>query len=128
MRKTWINRSASVWHALWARYPEFGWLRTWGVSGASICSGLATLLLFRRGIEYFPVVTGYLLLLWLVGVLLAEHRQRLVRQAPRGVSMASVASVLVLSCGSSTHSRGERRPTAAVGRVPSAGGPPGSTA
>jgi hypothetical protein len=107
MRKTWINRSASVWHALWARYPEFGWLRTWGVSGASICSGLATLLLFRRGIEYFQMVIGYLLLLWLVGVLLAEHRQRLVRQA---------------------HSRGGRRPTAAVGRVPSAGGPPGSTA
>ena len=151
------------------------------------------------------MVIGYLLLLWLMGVLLAERRQRLVRQAPRGVSMAieytvqtllhglllfllpiyyasttltsgnawfllvlvaaailttmdpwyraatgigfrwlesilvphragivrrasSVASVLALSCGSSAHSRGARRPTAAVGRVPSAGAPPGSIA
>ena len=97
--KRWIDRIASVWHALWARYPQFRWLRTWGVSAASICSGLATLLLFRRGIEYFPVVIGYLLLLWLVGVLLAERRQRLARQAPRGVSMAIDYTVQTLLHG-----------------------------
>ena len=84
MGKTLIDRFATRWHTLWVRYPAYGWLRDWGVSGASICSGLATLLLFRRGIEYFPMVIGYLLLLWLMGVLLAERRQRLVRQAPRG--------------------------------------------
>jgi hypothetical protein len=99
MGKTQFDRLASRWRALWTRYPTFGWLRTWGVSGASICSGLATLLLFRRGVEYFPMVIGYLLLLWLVGVLLAGHRQRLARQAPRGVSMAIDYTVQTLLHG-----------------------------
>jgi|WetSurMetagenome_2_1015567.scaffolds.fasta_scaffold00967_3 hypothetical protein len=99
MSNKWVDRLAAAWHALWERYPSLRWLRTWGVSGVSICSGLTTLLLFRRGIEYFPLVIGYLLLLWLVGVLLAEHRKRLARQAPRAVSTAIDYTVQTLLHG-----------------------------
>jgi len=74
MGKTLINRFATRWHTLWVQYAAYGGLRTWGVFGASIGSGLAVLVLFRRGIEYFPVVIGYLPVLWLVGRLPAEHR------------------------------------------------------
>jgi hypothetical protein len=99
MSETWADRMADAWHALWVRYPGLRWVRTWGVSVASICSGLGTLLLFRRGIEYFPLVIGYLLLLWLAGVLLAEHRQRLSRRGPRAVSTAIDYTVQTLLHG-----------------------------
>ena len=99
MSDKWVDRKAAAWHALWDRCPGLGWLRTWGVSGISICSGLVTLLIFRRGIEYFPLVIGYLLLLWLAGVLLAEHRQRLSERAPRAVTTAIDYTVQTLLHG-----------------------------
>lgn len=99
MSDKWVDRQAAAWHARWDRYPGLGWLRTWGVSGISICSGLVTLFLFRRGIEYFPLVIGYLLLLWLAAVMLAEHRRRLSGRAPRAVSTAIDYTVQTLLHG-----------------------------
>jgi hypothetical protein len=59
------------------RYPWFRWMMRWGVSAASILSGLATLLIFRRGLDYFPWFIGYLLLAWLAAVVFTETRQTL---------------------------------------------------
>jgi hypothetical protein len=54
----------------------------WGISAVSLLSGALTLLLFRRGIEYFPWFIGYLLLVWLVGVVFVHARQALHARAP----------------------------------------------
>jgi hypothetical protein len=48
--------------------------------------GVVTLLVFRRGVEYFPVFIGYLLLLWLAGVVFAEAREKLSGRAPRALA------------------------------------------
>jgi hypothetical protein len=53
-----------------------------------LCLGLATLLVFRRGVEYFPLFVGYLLLLWLGGVVFAGTRQSLAGRAPQVLSVA----------------------------------------
>ncbi len=47
----------------------------WGLSLASLLSGIATLIIFRRGADYFPWILGYLLLLWAGGVVFAHLRQ-----------------------------------------------------
>ncbi|MBS1116715.1 MAG: hypothetical protein H6Q87_1099, partial [candidate division NC10 bacterium] len=61
--------------------------------------GLVTLLVFRRGIEYFPVFIGYLLLLWLAGVVFAGARQNLAGRAPRALSAAIDYTVQTLLHG-----------------------------
>ena len=48
------------------------WLRRWGISLASLALGLATLLVFRRGLPHVGWIVGYLLLLWLVFAVRAE--------------------------------------------------------
>jgi hypothetical protein len=49
--------------------------------------GLATLFIFRRGLEYFPWFVGYLLLAWLVAVVLAGRRRVLVARGHRVTGM-----------------------------------------
>lgn len=61
--------------------------------------GVVTLLVFRRGIEYFPVFIGYLLLLWLAGVVFAEAREKLSSRAPRALSAAIDYTVQTLLHG-----------------------------
>jgi hypothetical protein len=58
-------------------------VQQWGISVASLILGVATLLVFRRGIEYFPWFVGYLLLLWLAGVCFAETRRELAARGGR---------------------------------------------
>jgi hypothetical protein len=75
-------RFRAAWDALEERRPRLRWVRIWGVSIFSILMGLITLFIFRRGIEYFPLFMGYLLLLWLVGVLWIETRKVLAARSP----------------------------------------------
>ena len=73
----------SGWAAFTARHAWARWVQRWGISLGSLAFGVATLLVFRRGIEYFPWFVGYLLLLWLAGVVFAETRRRLAPRGPR---------------------------------------------
>ncbi len=70
------------WRTLIAGHPWLRWLHRWGISVASLLSGALTLFLFRRGIEYFPWFIGYLLLIWLAGVVFVHARQALHARAP----------------------------------------------
>jgi hypothetical protein len=64
------------------------WLRRWGVSLASLATGLAVLLVFRRGLPHVGWIVGYLVLLWLAAALLTEARAPLVRRGRRLVVSA----------------------------------------
>ncbi len=72
-----LGSARAAWIRLRTRYPRLRWIERWGISVASILSGLGTLFVFRRGLEYFPWFVGYLLLLWLAGVLFAQTRRAL---------------------------------------------------
>ncbi|TMA58068.1 MAG: hypothetical protein E6J75_06205, partial [Deltaproteobacteria bacterium] len=68
--------------------PLLRWVKRWGVSVFSLSLGLATLFVFRRGLPHVGWIVGYLLLLWLLIVVVAElraplesKRQRLVVDA-----------------------------------------------
>src|SRR3974377_1756525 len=71
------------WLTLRARYLWLRRLEKWGVSIASLVLGVFTLVVFRKGIEYFPVYVGYLLLIWLAGVALAQLRISLASRGPK---------------------------------------------
>ena len=68
---------ATAWRELQARNPWIRWSAKWGLSLVSLASGVVTLSFFRRGLDYFPWVVGYLLLLWLAGVVFAHVRDAL---------------------------------------------------
>ncbi len=71
-------RGARVWwSAFQARNPALRWVVRWGMSLASLGGGVGSLILFRRGPEYFPWLLGSLLLCWLAGVAFAQLRPRL---------------------------------------------------
>ena len=57
-----------------SRRPWLSWGRKWGVSLASLASGLLALFVFRRGLPNLPWIVGYLLLLWLVFAVFTELR------------------------------------------------------
>ena len=69
------------------------------MSIASLVTGLVTILVFRRGVEYFPLFVGYLLLLWLAGVVFVGARQSLAGRAPRALSAAIDYTVQTLLHG-----------------------------
>jgi len=87
------------WAALTARCPWLHWVENWGISSGSLALGVLTLLMFRRGIEYFPWFVGYLLLLWLAGVALAEVRQSLLARGRRAISLVVDYTVQTLFHG-----------------------------
>src|SRR5574341_1929440 len=78
----------AVWRDLQDRHSWVRWVARWGLSIVSLASGVLTLSLFRRGLEYFPWVVGYVLLLWLAGVVFAHVRDAL---EARGRRLALVA-------------------------------------
>ena len=75
MLARWSDIIWKRWGKTVAEHPWLRWVQRWGISVASLLSGALTLFLFLRGIEYFPWFIGYLLLLWLVGVVFAHARQ-----------------------------------------------------
>ena len=87
------------WADLLAAHPWVGVLQRWGISVLSLTSGALTLLIFRRGIEYFPLFIGYLLLLWLVGVVFAEARKARAARGPKLVWRAVDYTVQTLFHG-----------------------------
>ena len=56
------------------RFVIPSWLQRWGVSLASLLLGLATLLVFRRGLPHVGWIVGDLLLLWLIVAVVTEVR------------------------------------------------------
>jgi len=56
------------------RRAWFPWARKWGVSLASLASGLLALFVFRRGLPNIAWIVGYLLLLWLVFAVFTQLR------------------------------------------------------
>ena len=85
---TWLDSLRATWAGITARYPWLRWVEKWGISAGSLVLGLLTLFIFRRGLEYFPWFVGYLILLWLAGVVLAEARQALAARGGRVVWLA----------------------------------------
>ena len=65
------------------------WARRWGVSAASLVSGLLTLFVFRRGLPHIRWIIGYLLLLWLLFAVLTQVRQALEMRGKRLVVTAA---------------------------------------
>lgn len=93
-------RRLGVWRGgFFERHPRLGWVKTWGISIASVVMGLVTLLVFRRGVEYFPIFIGYLLLVWLAGVVFVGARHSLAGRAPRALSAAIDYTVQTLLHG-----------------------------
>ncbi len=82
-----ISRFRQGWDGLRRRHPAAAWLTRWGVTAVSVSLGLLTLFCFRRGLEHFPWFVGYLLLLWVAGIVLVDARQTLAVRAPRLVSL-----------------------------------------
>jgi len=78
-----LGSALSGWAAFTARHAWARWVQRWGISLGSLAFGLLTLLVFRRGIEYFPWFVGYLLLLWLAGVVFAETRREVATRGPK---------------------------------------------
>jgi hypothetical protein len=52
-------------------------LRRWGISLASLASGLVTLLIFRRGVPHAGWIIGYVVVLWLLFAVLSQTREAL---------------------------------------------------
>lgn len=82
----WISRFHSQWGELKQELPALVWLEQWGISVASVLLGMLTLFIFRRPIGYFPWFIGYLLLLWMAGVLFIETRQELAARSPQVIA------------------------------------------
>jgi len=53
---------------------RFRWIERWGISTCSLCLGILTLLLFRRGLNFFPYILGSALLVWVAVVVCADWR------------------------------------------------------
>ncbi|HSB77655.1 MAG TPA: DUF5924 family protein, partial [Candidatus Methylomirabilis sp.] len=99
MAATWSDILLEWWAHLIARHPGIRWAKDWSVSIASLASGVGTLFIFRRGIEYFPWFVGYLLLLWLTAVVFSHSRQALAARGRRVVGLVVDYTVQTLSHG-----------------------------
>ena len=110
---------ASIGQALWLRLRERApWLvrlGPWGISLASLALGLCTLFVFRRGLPHVGWIVGYVLLLWLIFLFVAELRSSsartgphsaAMRRGPRGRHLAiGAGSVSKLDCWQNRNSR-----------------------
>ena len=76
-----------------------GWIRRWGVSLCSLGLGVATLLVFRRGLPHVGWIVGYLLLLVLLVAAITELRQPLEERGQRRVLGAAEYAVQTLYHG-----------------------------
>src|SRR5712691_3752052 len=72
--------------------PLLRWVKRWGISVFSLSLGLAALFVFRRGLPHVGWIVGYLLLLWLLIVLVAELRAPLESKRQR---LGVVAGALI---------------------------------
>jgi hypothetical protein len=96
---SWLDTVRVRWVKLTARFRWLRWAEKWGISAISLVLGGLTILIFRRGIEYFPWFVGYLLLFWLAGVALAEIRHLLASGGRRLFAMVVDYTVQTLFHG-----------------------------
>ncbi len=82
------RRAYETWMALAERYRWVRWAAKWGLSLLSLLSGIATLIIFRRGTDHFPWILGNLLLLWVGGVVFAHFREALEARNHRVIRVA----------------------------------------
>jgi hypothetical protein len=80
--------SYDTWTALAERHRWLQWVAKWGISAASLLLGILTLIVFRRGVEYFPWILGYLILLWVGAVVFTHIRKALELRNRRLVRLA----------------------------------------
>jgi len=76
-----------------------GWIGRWGISLCSLGLGVATLLVFRRGLPHVGWIVGYLLLLVLLVAAITELRQPLEERGQRLVVSAAEYAVQTLYHG-----------------------------
>ena len=68
------------------------WGRRWGISAASLVAGMATLLVFRRGLPHAHWIVGYLLLIWLLVTVMLRARDTLAASSRRSLRLVAVAT------------------------------------
>ena len=74
-------------------------LRRWGVSLASLASGLVTLLVFRRGVPHVGWIVGYVVVLWLLFAVLSQTREALLTRGRHLVVYATDYTIQTLYHG-----------------------------
>jgi hypothetical protein len=82
--------------------PPGGWraaLRRWGVSIASLVSGVVTLLVFRRGVPHVGWIVGYLVACWLLFTALSQARDALLARGRHLVVVAGDYTIQTLYHG-----------------------------
>ena len=68
------------------------WGRRWGISVASLVGGLATLLVFRRGLPHAHWIVGYLLLIWLLVTVMVRTGDTLAASSRRSLRLVATAT------------------------------------
>jgi hypothetical protein len=68
------------------------WGRRWGISTASLVAGLATLLVFRRGLPHAHWIVGYLLLIWLLVAVMLRTGDALAASSRRSLRLVAKAT------------------------------------
>jgi hypothetical protein len=72
--------------------PWQAFFRRWGISLASLASGIVTLLVFRRGVPHVGWIVGYVVVLWLLFLVLGQARAALLaRDRRRAVAVGDYA-------------------------------------
>lgn len=81
----------------WGTWRAF--LTRWGISVASLLSGLAALVIFRRGVPHVAWIVGYVVVLWLLVTVLSQARERLEARGRRRVVSAGEYTIQTLYHG-----------------------------
>jgi hypothetical protein len=74
-------------------------LRRWGISLASLASGFATLVIFRRGVPHVGWIIGYVVVLWLLFAVLSQLRGALLARGRHLVVAAGDYTIQTLYHG-----------------------------
>jgi hypothetical protein len=74
-------------------------LGRWGISLASLASGLATLVIFRRGVPHVGWIIGYVVVLWLLFAVLSQIRGALLARGRHVVVAAGDYTIQTLYHG-----------------------------
>jgi Family of unknown function (DUF5924)/Protein of unknown function (DUF2914) len=74
-------------------------LRRWGISLASLASGFATLVIFRRGVPHVGWIIGYVVVLWLLFAVLSQVRDALLARGRHLVVAAGDYTIQTLYHG-----------------------------
>jgi hypothetical protein len=76
-----------------------GFVLRWGISLASLASGLVTLLIFRRGVPHVGWIIGYVVVVWLLFAVLSQARDALLARGRHMVVAAGDYTIQTLYHG-----------------------------